>query len=371
MAKYDDCLHQTGGVQFCLVLPLLENTVILELALAKLDDALSLPYEFEGETIFMPAKLGASSSADIGIQAEDLLLAAETALASVRGSSPSWKIHQAQRPRPELFRDMQSELRNAIENNELELFYQPQIDLKSGRCVGFEALTRWPHLGTYIPPDVFIPYAEQSDLIFLITNWSIQNAVRQLQNLDNMDLGGYPFSVSVNISGRCLGEECLYNSISNALSIWNVAPERLIIELTETAFMEDLDAAAKSCNRLKHELGVKISLDDFGMGYSGMEIIHKVCADELKIDKSFIQDLHRNERSEKILTSLLALGESLGISTVAEGVESSESLRALQALSNGQAQGFLFSKALKGRYLKDWLKNDARRLRASMRTQLT
>ncbi len=356
-AKTDECLLRVSGAKFCLILPLLREEAILEMVLARLDDQLSTPYQIAASPLFMPPKLGATYADGLGVEAGDLLNAVEAALRNACDSTKNWTIVETAAAPKELLKDLQSELKSAIEQNKLTLFFQPQVDLVSGQCIGFEALTRWQHLNTYISPDFFIPYAERSELIHQITNWTLHNSLRQLKELDEHYAGDKPLTVSLNVSGRCLDDDFLFRSIHNALAIWNVDPERLIIELTETAFMKDLTSAADACNRLKQQLGVEISLDDFGLGYSGLEILNCVNASELKIDRMFVDKMCSNERSLKIVAGLVKLADSLGMRTVAEGIESPETVSALLDMPAHLGQGFFFSKPLAESQVVAWLEN--------------
>ncbi len=355
-ARNDDCLVAASGAKFCLILPLVEHEAVLEMVLCRLDDELSAAHDIDSESIFMPAKLGASYSTGKDIAPDDLLRATELALSVAAESTQNWNIVEPQASNRGNLNDLQSELRSALEKNHLRLFFQPQVTLGGRRCVGFEALTRWPHEKGWISPNVFIPYAERSDLIQVVTNWTLHNAIRQLKELDQQYSAPVPLSVSLNVSGRCLTDDFLYRTVANALAIWDLNPDRLIIELTETAFVKDLEGAAKACALLRRGLGVKISLDDFGMGYSGLEILQKVEVDELKIDRSFIAKLCSDSRSQHIVRALINLANSLGIKTVAEGIEDAETLGALRAIPGHLGQGYLFSKPLREPDIIPWLR---------------
>lgn len=359
LARNDDCLVVTSGSKFCLILPLVAHEAILEMVLCRLDDDLSAPYEIDSETIFMPGKLGAGFGSGVDIQPDDLLATTELALATVTKSTSNWHLIEAKSSASNSLNDLQSELRSALEQNKLQLYLQPQVLLDTGACVGFEALTRWPHQNRFVSPDIFIPYAERSELIGLITRWTLHNSLRQLKALDSRPGTTAPLSVSLNVSGRCIADSSFLNTVGNALAIWDVSPERLTIELTETAFLADLQTAARACNHLKQELGVKISLDDFGMGFSGLEILQKVDADELKLDKSFIAKLCSEERSRKIVSALIKLADSLNISTVAEGIEDPETRDILRSMSGHLGQGYLFAKPLSENDVLPWLQTQS------------
>lgn len=354
-ARTDECLFRINGAKLVLILPSLENEAIMEMVLARITDRLSTPYEIGTTSLFMPPKIGAGYTDGLNVGSEDLLCATETALNTARKSSRNWQAEKAIPASQDPLRDFQSELKNAIEQDKLTLLFQPQVDLRTGKCVGFEALTRWQHLNTFISPDIFIPYAERSELIHQITNWTLHNALRQLKELEAQCPDGSTLRVSLNISGRCLENDLLPRSIKNALGIWGIEPERLILELTETAFIEDLKSAAHACNQLKQELGVGISLDDFGLGYSGLEILQHVDANELKIDRRFVSHVCTDERSLRIVKGLVLIAKSLGMRVVAEGIETEEIVTVLHQMSAQIGQGYLFSKPLADHEAVAWL----------------
>lgn len=239
---------------------------------------------------------------------------------------------------------LESHLRHALEYNELSLHYQPQVDLGSGEIIGLEALLRWEHPQQgAISPATFIPVAEESGLIVPISEWVLRTACRQ--NNAWQQAGLRPVKVSVNVSGVQLSRQNLYDVVANALLDSGLAPEFLELELTETSLLEAQDLAATTLNSLQ-ELGVEIALDDFGTGYSSLSYLKRLPIGHLKIDRSFVRDIHTDTDDAAIVTAIIAMGHGLNLRVTAEGVELEEQLDFLRQRKCDVIQGFLFSKPL-------------------------
>jgi predicted signal transduction protein with EAL and GGDEF domain len=232
---------------------------------------------------------------------------------------------------------LQSTLKSAVEENALTLSFQPKLDLRSGRIVSAEALSRWEHpqLGK-IAPSVFIRAAETAGWMPGLTRWLLHSCLRQWQ------LVAPPVSVAVNLSAHDLVERDLPELVAQSLATWNLPASRLILEITETAVMEN-DAALEDNLRQLRYLGVRLAIDDFGTGYSSLARLKLLPVDEIKIDVSFVRDLARNEQDQRIVRSVIDLAHNLGISVVAEGVEDEVALQHLAELGCDQVQGFLIS----------------------------
>jgi EAL domain-containing protein (putative c-di-GMP-specific phosphodiesterase class I) len=238
--------------------------------------------------------------------------------------------------------DLEGGLRHALDREELRLVYQPQIDLASGRMIGVEALVRWEHpeRGT-VPPQAFVPLAEQTGLIVPLGAWVLREACRQTAE---WVAEGSPLSVAVNISPRQLAEDDFAATVTGALADSGLAPERLSLEITESALMADPETAAVALRRLK-AIGVGLAIDDFGTGYSSLGQLRSLLpVDTLKIDKSFVSGLTVGGEDQAIVEAVLRLAASLGLEAVAEGVETAEQAGALRELECGVAQGFHFAR---------------------------
>ncbi len=239
---------------------------------------------------------------------------------------------------------MESDLRKALGNNELVLRYQPKVDIGTGAVTGTEALVRWNHPNRgLISPDRFIPIAEDTGLIVPIGDWVLNQACKQTKAWH--DSGFSDLCVAVNLSGKQFNDPELVKKIQAALEASSLDPRRLTLELTETVIMENASESINALHRIK-ALGVKLSIDDFGTGYSSLSYLKRFPLDELKIDRSFVQDLSNNADDVAIIDAVIAVARSLRLSTVAEGVETKEQLAFLKQRDCQQYQGYFFSKPL-------------------------
>lgn len=240
---------------------------------------------------------------------------------------------------------LESDLRRAIERDELRVFYQPIIHLATGTLYGFEALVRWyhPHRGL-ISPGQFVLVAEETGLIVELDRWIFQRAAEQLAVWDQR-FGDLDLSISVNCSNRSFHDPELVDYIASVLDRTGLGDSRIALEITEGVLIDDEKRAARDIERLK-ELGVKISLDDFGTGYASLSMLHALPIDILKIDRSFIKRMERQDGGLKMVKTVLDLARSLGMRAVAEGVETMLQLDHLQGMDCEFGQGYLFSKPL-------------------------
>ncbi len=249
---------------------------------------------------------------------------------------------------------LHGELRRAIENGELSLFYQPKVDLKTSRIMGAEALARWLHPDEgMIPPVEFIPMIEQSGLIQPFTNWALEEATKLLRQW--MD-DGINLSIAVNLSTRNLLDPDLPGTVTTLLDTHQLGTHALCLEITESALMSRPEKALKVLNQL-HEIGIKLSIDDFGTGHSSLAYLKKLPVNELKIDQSFVFGLTKNENDAIIIRSTIQLAHNMGLKTVAEGVEDKATMEMLKILNCDIAQGYYMSQPLPETKLKQWLYN--------------
>jgi EAL domain-containing protein (putative c-di-GMP-specific phosphodiesterase class I) len=248
------------------------------------------------------------------------------------------------------------ELRRAVDHNELRLYYQPKISLRSANVSSVEALLRWEHPGRgLIPPGLFIPFAEHTGYIKLLTRWVMREAVRQCGEWLRQ---GLRLAISVNISARDLMNRDLPGEVAALLAEHAVPPALLCLEITESGFMEDPANAQKVLDRLA-EHGVRLSIDDYGTGYSSLSYIMRLPVQELKIDQSFISRMASDAEIATIVRSTIDLGHNLGLKVVAEGVEDQSAWNMLRSLGCDDAQGFFMSRPLAPAALSEWIhKND-------------
>jgi EAL domain-containing protein (putative c-di-GMP-specific phosphodiesterase class I) len=238
---------------------------------------------------------------------------------------------------------LEIELQQALERGEFFLLYQPTFDLQAQRVMGVEALIRWQHPSRgVLAPEMFIPVAEQTGLIVPIGRWVLHEACRQASA---WRAAGHRIGVSVNVSAHQLDEDGLEDDVQRVLAESGLDPSALTLEITETTLMADIDAATERLNALK-ALGVRIAIDDFGTGHSSLAYLRRFPVDALKIDRSFIAGIASSDASAAIIRTLVQLGKTLDIETLAEGIEERAQLEKLQQEQCDQGQGFLFARPL-------------------------
>jgi len=239
---------------------------------------------------------------------------------------------------------LETDLRHAIVKEEFRLHYQPIVSLASGNISGFEALLRWHSSSRgLVMPDTFIGLAEETGLINPIGEWVIQEAIRELADLNASGAYSQPLTISVNLSPKQFFQPDLVEMLALSLSAANVPAEQLTLEITENVFFDEGDRAERLFRALK-QLGVRIHIDDFGTGYSSLSLLRRYPVDRLKIDRSFISGLTNNHEDREIVRAIMALGKSLGKVVIAEGIETSEQLAILESLGCGYGQGHYFAK---------------------------
>ncbi len=251
-----------------------------------------------------------------------------------------------------------NEFREALENNELALHYQPLIDMKTNDIVGFEALMRWEHPERgFISPGVFIPIAEETGLIVSASVWALNKSCKALKRIESKSGWKDFLTMSVNFSSTDFASEDFVDTVYNTLSATDVAPNQLTLEITERILMQQPETAKKTLEMCR-EAGMHIAIDDFGTGYSSLSYLHSFPIDILKIDRSFVVDMFKNEKNIELIRSIIGLGKNLNMSIVAEGVENKEEVDTLKYLGCDKAQGFYYAKPLPEdevvKLLKSW-----------------
>ncbi len=341
----DDTVARFAGDEFALLLEDLAAAGDVERVAAKVRRALEPPFEVAGREVSLSASLGAALHPLDGDAPEDLLRCASTALHRARaGGRGGFRFYAAEmRARSDRRLDLESRLRHALDRGELELHYQPQVRLADGRVTCLEALLRWTHpvLGR-VPPGEFVPVLEETGLIVPVGEWVLATACRQLRAWREAGLTG--FAVAVNVSGAQLARPAFAEEVLAVLAREGVPPGGgcLELELTESLLMADVEASAARLARLR-EAGVRIAVDDFGTGHSSLAYLKRLPIQVLKIDRSFVADLHRDPDDRAIVRAILALGRSLGLEVLAEGVERREQLEFLRREGCDAMQGYLVS----------------------------
>ncbi|MBU0836992.1 MAG: EAL domain-containing protein, partial [Gammaproteobacteria bacterium] len=317
-------LARLGGDQFVLVLSGIEQPYdAAELAQALLDD-LETPIEFDGDPIRLRATIGITLYPEDGDNTEKLLQKAEQTMTLAKSRSRNRyqfyiaSVDSEMRRRRELEKD----LRDALSREQFHLVYQPQISYRDHQVVGVEALLRWQHPEHgLVPPDLFIPLAEQNGTIIPIGEWVLDQACRQLREWH--DQGFTALRMAVNLSTVQLHHTELPRVVNNLMQIYRLPPRSLEPEVTETGLMEDISTAAQHLLSLRRS-GALIAIDDFGTGYSSLSYLKSLPLDKIKIDKSFVQDLQDDDDDATIVRAIIQLGKSLGMQVIAEGVETAE-----------------------------------------------
>ncbi|MBM3395743.1 MAG: bifunctional diguanylate cyclase/phosphodiesterase [Betaproteobacteria bacterium] len=309
----------------------------------RLLEAVRRPFAIGGQEIFLSASIGVAMFPVDGDDPETLLRNAGAAMHFAKDQGrDSYQFYSRSMNASALEKlAMEGQLRRALDRQEFILHYQPKVDVVTGATHGVEALVRWRHpdLGM-VPPNQFIPIAEQTGLIIPIGDWVLGEACRQAREW--MQQGLAPMTVSVNIASPHFRAD-LVASVMRALDTSGLDPSLLELEVTESMLMQNMEATLATLDRLK-EMGLKLSLDDFGTGYSSLSYLKRFPLDTLKVDRSFIEDLPEDDEDAAITQAIIAMAHSLHLSVVAEGVETVEQLAFLQGHHCDLVQGFLFSK---------------------------
>jgi diguanylate cyclase (GGDEF)-like protein len=335
-------LARLGGDEFAVVVPAVGSLADVEALAKQIVETIVRPYEIDGYQIRSSASIGIAIGPRDGADVDELLMAADLALYAVKAESRGgYKFYnRAMNSDLNDRRELEISLRDAIERDELELHYQPVIDLKRNVITGFEALARWCHPDKgMVPPALFIPVAEDSGLIIPIGAWALKEACRQAV------LWPKDLRVAVNLSPVQLLSPNLPEIVKAALTESGLAPERLEIEITERIIMEDTERTLSNLRKLK-DLGVRIAMDDFGTGYSSLSYLRRFPFDKIKVDRTFVSDLAEGTEHVVIVQAVVSIARALGLTTTAEGVEIGFQRDYLAALGYDEAQGYLFSPAV-------------------------
>lgn len=340
-----------GGDEFAILLAMLAELGTAEAVAAELVDAFGDPLKVGDYDLLAGVSAGVSFSLDDSIDSSTLLRNADLALYKAKTDGRGvWRAYEPQMSlQIVLRREVERDLRQALARDQLVIHYQPLMELERGVEVGFEALLRWKHpqKGMISPAD-FIPIAESSGMIVPIGNWVLEQSCKLATTLQKN------LSVAVNISPAQFKSGKLVEVVSAALRKHGLAPHRLELEITESLLLEKSSETLDVLKSLK-ELGVCIALDDFGTGYSGLGYLNSFPIDKIKIDRSFIKNLGTEPRSKELVRAAVNMGHSLGLMTLAEGIETKEQLDILRALGCQHGQGFLFSPAIPAGQISDAL----------------
>lgn len=354
--RQEDTVARLGGDEFIVLIEGIHHASDVVVLANKLLSAFNDSFDLGGHTLFISPSIGVSIYPQDGSDCETLIRNADTAMYRAKEvGRNNCHLYSADLTEQAMERlTLESALRNAIENDELELYYQPQFSLANNRAKGAEALIRWnhPELGQ-VMPDRFIPLAEDSGLIMDIGTWAIKTACRQMKSWQNSGLE--LDVVAVNVSGLQFQRGDIVETVQSALSDTGLAPECLELEITESIILNRTDQAINTLHQLK-ELGVMISIDDFGTGYSSLSQLKHLPVDKLKIDQSFVRDIAHDVDDEAITCAVIALAKSLDLKVIAEGVETEDQRNFLVMQGCDEGQGYLYSRAVSAERLEKQLR---------------
>ena len=347
MIREYDLVGRFSGDKFGVILAGLSDRDEATAFADRLARRLSEPYSLDGRQVFTSAKIGIAYGTSKYPEAEDILRDADIAMYYAKDNKENYVIFdQRMHIRAVTRLQLETDLRFAIERNEFELYYQPIVGLETASLVGFEALVRWnhPHRGL-VPPNEFISISESTGLIIPMTVQILHAACSQVAKWQAMSPSSRPLSVAVNLSGKHFGHPALVEQINTIIGQTGIDPASLKLELTESAVMDNAEAAIQMLKEIK-KTGVQISIDDFGTGYSSLSYLHQFPIDLLKVDRSFVSAMEENSENGEIVRTVIALAKALNLKVVAEGIESVHQFHQLRILGCEYGQGYLFSKAL-------------------------
>lgn len=341
-----------GGDEFAILLPKILVVKDATEVARKIGKALQAPFGLEGLKLDVQASIGIAVYPEHGSDADTLLQRADVAMYMAKQEKTGYIVYDPKHDKHSPHRlTLMGELRHAIESDELVLYYQPKAKIKTGEITEVEALVRWQHpQHDLMPPDEFIPLAERTGLIKPLTIWVLNHALRQhsIWKEQGLDIG-----VAVNMSAHGLLDLELPDLIAGVLASHNAAPDRLVLEITETSIMVDQERALQILTRLA-DMGVRLSIDDFGTGYSSLAYLSKLPVCEIKIDKSFVMDMNENEKHAMIVRATIDLAHNLGLEVIAEGTCTKEIFAQLESLDCDAAQGHYISPPISAEEFEYW-----------------
>jgi diguanylate cyclase (GGDEF)-like protein len=357
-----DTLARFGGDEFAILLSGMQDATDAVRVAQRISEELSQPFVLDKNSAFATSSIGIALSSSGYDRPEDILRDADTAMyrAKENGKARYEVFDHGMHARAVSRLQLESDLRQAVEQKEFCVYYQPIVSLQTGRLAGFEALVRWnhPRRGLVSPAD-FIPVAEETGLIVPIGEWVLQEACRHIRQCQSKYPSHRSLSLSVNLSARQVAQPDLLDRIKDALATSKLNPHCLKLEITESVVMENAEAATLMFKQLR-ALGVQLSIDDFGTGYSSLSYLHRFPLNYLKIDRSFVSRL-TTDNDNAIVRTISTLARNLGMEVIAEGIETEEQYQQLRMLGCEYGQGFLFSKPVNSQGVLHLLAQDAHR----------
>ncbi|MGB8275804.1 MAG: EAL domain-containing protein [Alphaproteobacteria bacterium] len=352
--RRSDVIARLGGDEFAILIsPMTDRETVTAVA-KRLHEALEAPVACNGLNLSVGASIGAAVFPDHGAEVSELIQRADIAMYVAKSTGVPLAFYDQDTDRHSVRQlTLNGELKRAIEENALSVYFQPKISVATREVVGAECLLRWQHPEHgFVPPDEFVRLAEQTGVIEKLTEWVLNAVLAQGAKWRKQ---GIELDLAVNLSAKSLQDTKLISTVSYALARHGIPAQRLILEITESAIMADPESARSIIDAL-HALGVKLSIDDFGTGYSSLGYLKRLPVQELKIDKSFVMDMLKSDNDGVIVRSTIDLAHNLGLSVVAEGVESEEILERLEALDADVAQGYFISRPVAAATFAEWLR---------------
>ncbi len=353
VAREADLIVRLGGDEFSVLLPGVSNAEDATTVARRLEVAMEAPFIVGEHHLRVGASIGIVLHPQHGTSANDLMRRADVAMYRAKQTRAGHVVYDASLDTNSLRRlQLERDLREAIRAGQLVLHYQPKIDFRTGTVCGTEALVRWrhPELGL-VPPDEFIPIAEQTGQIRALTAWVLDRAV---QDCNACRRQGHDVGVSVNLSAVNLHDGELCEEVRQVLERWHFDPASLVLEITESAVMADPERAIQVLGKLR-EYGVGLSIDDFGTGYSSLAYVKRLPVTEIKVDRSFVRDVATDAGDASIIRAVVELARHQALIVVAEGVEDQDTYNRLQALGCGMAQGYFIARPMPAETYIDWL----------------
>lgn len=353
--RAEDTIARLGGDEFAVIMSGISNIEKAQSMATDLQNIIAKPIKLAAAEVLITASMGITLAPKDALGIEDLLRNADLAMYKAKnaGRNGFYFYNEALNKALQESILLESELRTALKEQEFELYYQPQIDLKTGQIFGFEALLRWNHPSRgMVPPNIFIPVAEQSGLIVALGEWVLTEASLFIARLNQKYNQAY--MVAVNLSARQFKDKNVANIIQHSIARADIPPQWLDIELTESMLMGDINEAIAQMQDIK-ALGVQLSIDDFGTGYSSLSYLKRFPIDTLKVDRAFIKDIPHDKDDMAISDAIIAMAHKLNMKVIAEGIEHNEHVQFLVEKQCQVGQGYLFSPPIPEQKIEDFL----------------
>ena len=352
-----DSVARLGGDEFAILLVEGRHDGAADVVAGRALEALRAPFELEGRQVVVSASIGIATGSPVDATADTLLRDADAAMYAAKwsGAGRSRRFQTSMHTEAVERFELAADLRAALAGEQLVIHYQPVVALETGEVEGVEALLRWNHPERgLVPPLRFVPLAEESGLIVPIGRWVLEQACRQAAEWLAAGVVAPAFAMSVNVSVRQLHDDAFVGHVAEALAVTGLAPGALVLEVTETALVQDVEVANLRLAELK-ALGVRIAIDDFGTGYSSLDYLRRFPVDVLKIDKSFVDGVTGGDEGRALVQAIVDMGRSLRLELVAEGIEGADQLEELRATGCASGQGYLFARPAAPSAVADFL----------------